>query len=259
MAAPQGNLKLKNPIAFKDLNSNRPSGPVAQPGRRSMEPQIAEIAGAILGDGCISHYWDSWSGYWRYELAFTGHLHDEAYYNNVVQPIICKHFSVKGSLRLRKSDNTVRYHVRSPRVCRYFCELGIPVGKKPDTLDIPYSIKANDRLLEYCIRGLFDTEGSVYRRYSKQYANHPKIYDHYAVIQLRMRSFPILLTVKKFLESNSISTTKISEQDNRWTLRIVKQKSVADFVRLVGFSNPYHIKRYLAICGSILLPKAAGS
>lgn len=94
-----------------------------------MHESIAEVVGTLLGDGCLSKYWDSYNSRDRYEIVFTGHVHDYNYYCLIIQPIFIKEFGTKGQLYLRK-DGSTRYHIRSKRIFTFFGSIGIPIGKK---------------------------------------------------------------------------------------------------------------------------------
>ena len=195
-----------------------------------------------MGDGCLSTYWDNSNKRQRYEIAFTGHLDDFDYYEKVIQPIFKKNFSASG--RLYKRGNTTRYHIRSKRIFEFFKELGVPVGiKKNSKMQIPQAIKENNKLTKAFIRGLWDTDGSIYRRYSKKYKGHGKIYD-YVNLQLKMMAPVLIKQVNKFLREEKIKTNKITKSEGESVLRITDQKSVKKFAEKIGFSNPRYQQKF---------------
>lgn len=77
-----------------------------------LNPEVAEFVGALIGDGCLSKYWSSSEGHWRFEVAFTGSNSDFGYYKNFIQPYVVRNFALHGRLFSRK-DNSTRYHIRS--------------------------------------------------------------------------------------------------------------------------------------------------
>jgi hypothetical protein len=90
--------------------------------------ELAEVTGALIGDGCLSQYWSKSEAKWRYEVAFTGGKNEFQYYASFVQPIIKQNFGVKGYLYKRK-DGYTRYHIKSRLVFDYFKNLGCLLGK----------------------------------------------------------------------------------------------------------------------------------
>lgn len=197
----------------------------------------------MIGDGCLSRYFSNYSKKEVFCLLLTGHTHDLQYYKEALQPIFFREFGIKGCIRLRKDCNATRFETNSKRIFKMFRGLGFPSGLK-NTLTIPKSILSNNDLSIACIRGIFDTDGSIYRRYSKKYKNHSKVYN-YLVIQFRLNSERILKQIKKILEKNSIKTTKIGEYKRSFVLRITNQKEINKFIEVVKPNNKHHIKRYL--------------
>lgn len=206
---------------------------------------LAEIYGAMLGDGCLSQYFSNYDKRERYCLLLTGHTHDEPYYKNTIRPIFIKEFGTKGSIRFRKNENTVMFVTYIKKIFTFFEKLGFPVGKKYIYLRIPEIIFSKDKLAVACIRGIFDTDGSVYRRYSKQYKNHAKFYNNYQVIQFKLIGPKIIEQIKNILNRINIKTTKIGRYKNSFVLRITDQKEIHKFMNLIKPSNNWHIERYL--------------
>ncbi len=213
-----------------------------------MNEEIAELIGAILGDGCLSTYWDECNKRQRYDIVFTGHTHDYKYYTQNIIPTIRKNFGIKGYLRLRKDDNTTRYAISSKRVFEYFKKFKIPIGKKGPFLKIPKEILQKRNLKIACIRGIFDTDGTIYSRYSKAYSNHPKKYD-YGVIQFTSISRPLITQIHGTLKSIGIKPYKISVRQRSFATGITDQKEIIKFFRTIKPNNKHHLQRYRKIMG----------
>jgi len=128
------------------------------------------------------------------------------------------------------------------QVFDYFSSLKFPVGKKKE-LFIPEIIWLDKNYSVACLRGIFNTDGSIYKRYSKKYTGHSRIYDHF-VIQFKMNSEKTIQQVKEILHRLEIKTTKISKSENSYLVRITNQKGIGDFMRVVC-PNRYHVERYL--------------
>lgn len=207
-----------------------------------LNEEIAEVIGALLGDGCISKYWSKSEGHWRYEVAFTGSADDFEYYKKFIQPVFKKYFNVRGRLFLRR-DNSTRYHIRSRRVFMQLCDLGVPIGEKGPNLKIPDEIFVNNSLLLACVRGIWNTDGSIYRRYTKIYKGQKVLYGKYLVMELKMIAGPLVKQVKEALNLNGIKTSSITKKANQFVLRVGQQGAITKYLNLINFSNVHHSNR----------------
>lgn len=216
---------------------------------------LAEYYGAMIGDGCLSRYFANYDKRWKHCVLMTGHTHDEPYYKKNLQKISIKDFNVKGYIRFRKDQNVTRFEIYDKGVFNFFKNLGFPIGLKKK-LFIPKKILGSQKLSIACVRGIFDTDGSIYSRYSKKYKNHTKLYNYYKVIQFRLISKKIIKQIKEILNENNIYTTKIGIDKNSFVLRITHQEEIHKFMRIVKPSNNYHMERYL---NNIKMPAIKGS
>jgi DNA-binding transcriptional regulator WhiA len=208
-----------------------------------MNEGLAELYGAMIGDGCLSQYYSNYDKRQRYCLLLTGHTHDEPYYRKTIRAISIKAFGTKGCIRFRKKDNTVRFEILKKTIFDFIRNFGFPIGLK-NNLNIPNKILSKNRLSLACVRGIFDTDGSIYKRYSKKYKNHVRLYD-YQVIQFKLKSEQIIKQIKGILNKNNIRTTRIGASMNTFVVRITDQKEIKKFMETVRPSNHYHTERYL--------------
>jgi len=204
----------------------------------------AELYGALIGDGCLSRYNVKNRIKPREVILYTGHLvNDLDYYNNVVVPLFVQEFKTVGYLQERKSYNCIIYTVFNREVFNFFEKMGFPVGKK-SKLRIPDEILNNKKKAISCVRGIFDTDGSVYKRYSQKYKNHSRLYN-YLVIQIRLNSFEVINQIKQILTKIDINTNKIGRYKKSYVLRVTDQKHIKRFMEIIKPSNKYHLVRYL--------------
>ena len=157
-----------------------------------------------------------------------------------------------------KRENTTRYHIKNKKVFEFFKKLGMPVGKKKNqVMKIPAELIQSRQLTKSFIRGVWGADGTMYRRYSKKYANHKKIY-LYINLQLKMKAPVLINQIDKFLREEGIKTNRITEdrKKNAVVLRITHQKAVQRFVEIIGFSNPRYAKKFKDLSTE---PKARGS
>ena len=204
---------------------------------------LAEFYGAMIGDGCLSKYFSNYDKKEKFCVLLTGHTHDEPYYRKTIRPIFQKEFGINGCIRFKKKDNVVRFETISKRIFLFFVNLGFPVGLKGN-LSIPNQIMEDETLALCCVRGIFDTDGSVYNRYSKKYANHSKKYN-YKNIEIKMIARTTIEQIKIILENHNIKTSKIRIHKNSYVLNIHNQDSIKQFFEEVKPSNKYHTERYL--------------
>ena len=208
-----------------------------------MNEKLAELYGVMLGDGCLSSYFSNYAQKGIFCTLVTGHTHDEPYYSQVLRPILIIEFGVKGCIRFRKDCQVVRFETTHKNVFNFIKLLGFPIGKK-DYLEIPTSIISNNNFSIACVRGIFDTDGSIYSRYSKKYHNHAKFY-HYMVVQFKMKSYDLIKQIKNILDTNNIKTTKIGTIKKLYfVVRVTDQESIHIFMKLIKPNNEYHVKRY---------------
>lgn len=149
----------------------------------AISPELAEVIGLHLGDGCMVRYGTKGRGI--SEVAFTGNASEFHYYETFVKPTIESAFGVGGRLHLRRGDNTTRYVIYSKALVDYFVALGVPLGKKHDA-SIPRIIFEQGQTIS-CIRGVYHAEGSICRRYSKAYEGHARVYDNLLTLQVRTK------------------------------------------------------------------------
>jgi intein/homing endonuclease len=208
--------------------------------------ELAEVAGALIGDGCLSKFWTNYDNRLRHQTVFTGSSDEFPYYADFIQPVIRKYFGVRGRLFIRtyRGRESTRYYIMSRNVFEFFNELGIPSGKKSHFTYIPSALFESPELLRACLRGLWDTDGSIYRRYTKKYSNHRCWYPNYLTLEFKTASERMALDMKKAFDFFSIKSNGILENKlGQFVLRINTQSEIQKFLGLIGFRNPHHLNR----------------
>ncbi len=152
---------------------------------------LGECCGIFAGDGSL------YSTVRSYVLEVRGNKNELSYYTDHVRPIFENIFSKKLKIIKRKYNGG---YVIGVRVCgldakKLFSDvLGFPVGKKSETVEIPRLIIKDSECWPHYVRGIFDTDGSVYlRKTYKKYRN--------PVIDISSRSISHLLQIKKILSN----------------------------------------------------------
>jgi len=211
-----------------------------------MNEKLAEFVGAMIGDGCLTVARRS-NGTLNNLALLTGHLiNDRIYYESVLRPIINENFGVNGYLKVRAKYNCMDL-VMSKSIFDFLRSLNFPIGVKYNSLAIPNVIFSNDNFVKACIRGIFDTDGTIYRRYSKKYNRHTKVYD-YLTIQIKMKNNKIITQIYDLLQMLGINCNRVISDGIYSVLRITDQAEINRFIEIIKPSNPYHIERYLSRC-----------
>ncbi|MDO8634296.1 MAG: LAGLIDADG family homing endonuclease [archaeon] len=215
-----------------------------------MNVEIAEIYGALLGDGCLSSYFSKYDKRQRYEVSFSGSIDDLDYYQTRIIPFFKRNFFLGGTLRFRHDSKALIYSIKSKRVFDFFTALDFPVGEKENRLKIPTEIIQNSEYAIACLRGVWNTDGSIYRRYTKIYKSHKKFYNKYFVMELKMKAKSLLFQIKPFLDSFGVKTSSITKNQN-YVLRINSQEAIQRFLSKISFSNKRHLDRISAFQSKI--------
>lgn len=210
-----------------------------------MNKGIAEIIGLFIGDGCLSRYFSKYENRWKSIVLFTGNLYnDKKYYENILQPLILKNFGVRGYIYHRNDDNTLRYFIDSKKLINYLLKMGFKFGSKTNSCKIPITILGNKELEIACICGIFNADGTVYRRYSKKYKGHSKFYKKYAVVQIKMKNKVLIRQIRNILQKTGFKLNKVTKDKGCWLIRITNQKYVEKFFKEIATTHPYHLTRY---------------
>lgn len=165
-----------------------------------------------------------------------------------MNPIFQKEFGKSGRLYKRKNTKCLLFWVGNKKAIDFFIRLGFPIGKKSKNLKVMPLINGDTNLMKACIRGIFNTDGSIYRRYSRKYPGHSKVYANYAVIQFKMKSSVLLEQVRSLFRSMNFKPNKISKVNDVHVLRLTSQGDIHRFMSGFSINHSHHIKRYQSIC-----------
>jgi hypothetical protein len=212
-----------------------------------MNTDLAELVGVFIGDGCLSRYFSKYDGRYKKVVLFTGNLeNDMEYYEKVLKPIIINNFGVSGYIYFRKDDCTIRYSLFCSKIIEFLFNLGFKFGSKSSSCKIPDAI--NSRNLEIaCVRGIFNSDGTVYRRYGRRFNNHKVYYKNYAVVQFKMKSKTLVSQIRYILQRNGFKVNKLTNTERYSLIRITDQKYVEMFFNEIATNHHYHLQRYANI------------
>jgi intein/homing endonuclease len=188
--------------------------------------RIAELIGAILGDGNI---YDKRPHY----VEFCGNpVNDLLYYERVLLPIVREELGKYPRLFVRYGG--LRFRINQRSFVDWLKQQGIPAGEAKGSASFPDFIVSSRKLLPRCIRGIYDTDGSVY------FDRRPAYVRPYPRVDLHMTNACLLEQLSRFLDEYGI---KHSFVRSKGSLETAGVESLKLFLQKVGFSNPYHISR----------------
>jgi hypothetical protein len=187
-----------------------------------LSPMLAEFIGICLGDGHIS----------QYQTAITLNAHADIAYVPYVANIMRLLFpKVTISLIKKTPDNAIDVRLSSKLVSRFLLEMGlVPNHKK-----IPSWIFTRKDFQFACIRGLFDTEGSIS---FKLYENKSGI-SLYKQLNFRNTDMKLMRFVRDTLISIGLKPTMTLQK----SLYLSNHQAINTFKQCIGFSNPKLITR----------------
>jgi len=191
---------------------------------------LAEFYGIMLGDGNLTKI----KGYkiGNYQIRIVGDSrNDRVYLENYVKILIEKLFSVRVNVSKMKDANALILVATSRELVDFLQIKGFKPGDKiRNLLDIPDWIKENKEFLKFCLRGLYDTDGSVYKLTNQN--SYQILFTNYN---------PVLLnSVRQSLLSLGIGVSKISRGRD---ITITKKSELRKFLKEVGFSNIKHLDK----------------
>lgn len=194
---------------------------------KKLTPLLSEEIGAHIGDGSMGIY----EG--RYIFSFCGNPKKDMEYVKWMADIYRKIYSVKPKIRFW--SGVMGFQIFSKDIVKFKKSLGLPLGRKKE-INIPKKIiEASLRCIASCIRGIFDTDGTVYIE-NKNSKPYPRI-------QLKTTSKKLTKTIhnllnKKFKIGATLHWRK--EKDNWRTCYIVEcrgKDNLEKWMKFIGFRN----------------------
>ena len=190
--------------------------------------ELAEAIGILIGDGAIT----------KYQVKVTLSLYTDREYALYVKQLFETLFQTSSTLLAVKAHSTIDILISSKALVNLLMNFGLPLGNKvKQEIDIPQWIKDNRSLAKSCLRGVFDTDGSVY-------------IDPHNGTKRQYKSINIAFTNASLKLLNSIYTILINQgfhptTTSRRSIRLRRKSDIIKYFRIIGSSNPKHIKRYM--------------
>lgn len=198
---------------------------------KKLDSKLSELLGIIAGDGHVSTL--------KYQVDVCGHKKlDKEFLTKHVIPLFEQVFGTTPISGERTSAAFCRIY--SKAVIFFLSErFGVPLGEKKNKLRIPREVMKSPFLADY-IRGLFDTDGSIYRHHQKDIAlDITSISDNFRK--------DIAAALKKLGFSPTI---------NGKNVQLYRQQEIRTFFFKIRPANRKHLIKYETFNKYGYLPKA---
>ncbi|MGA2680923.1 MAG: LAGLIDADG family homing endonuclease [Candidatus Bathyarchaeia archaeon] len=195
---------------------------------------LAEILGLILGDGHIDKSVKSG----QYAIKICGGEDDIEYLQSCVSPLFLRVFGKRlKSFRFKKAM-AVMYYINDKAIVFTLEHYGLKAGnKKENNVQIPSWIFENNNQLRACLRGLFDTDGTVFPKSSNH--NSPQL-------ELTSKIEGIQRTFRQGLLQLGYEPSKWSDSGSP-KCGLYAKCQVEKYAKEIGFHNPKLEKRFESI------------
>ena len=218
---------------------------------KKINNDIAEICGAIVGDGWIQKRGCS--------MVIAGHMtEDRDYYNQHFISLFSKNF-IKVNPKEFPYWRVYGFGMYKKKFVQELSNLGIPSSKKVNIVRLPQWIFNSKKEIKYSfLRGLFDTDGCIYmyKSYGKWDKGFRSIYHHKPRIVITSVSKDLIYDLIDLGKEVSINFKgpKIRKggfkynknNSDSYILEINKIQEIINwFEKTVKPKNPKHITKYL--------------
>lgn len=207
---------------------------------------LAYLCGIFAGDGSLSFRKNKN----EYALTCVGNpLDEKELYFQIIGPTFLKVFGYTPKMRLYDGGTTFGFRTYSKNLVLYLTrDIGLPLGRKYGSIQIPLCFLSDKNFLFPFLRGLFDTDGCIVCRKQKNGRLYPVL-----VIPSRNSSF--IKQISQILKELGFYFYEVYDYKVK-DLRIEKgftlisrieisgHENLERWFRLIGFSSPKHLLKY---------------
>lgn len=205
-------------LRHKKLGYNNTHRDIVIPSNYSED--LAECVGILLGDGHLSPT----------QITVTLGTKEHAYVRYVAT-LMQRLFAVKPRILKKKQGHYVVY-LGSTELVKWFLSMGLAHHKVRSQVSMPSWIFADARFMRRALRGLWDTDGSVYKlRFGIQFS-------------FCNCSEPLLCSVRMLLSQLGFHPSEIARAGTP-RIYLTRREELYTFFNTIGFKNPKHSRRFL--------------
>ena len=131
--------------------------------------KMAELVGAIIGDGCL------YNKKYQYLLMLSGNIREDRKYYDNISRFLFKTINKKPTIKIHQ--RALRLIIQNKTLFNFFYGyLGMRYdGNKTYKVKIPFLILKNLSFTKACLRGIVDTDGSVFTSDKPGSSDYPSI------------------------------------------------------------------------------------
>jgi intein/homing endonuclease len=200
--------------------------------------KLAEETGWHIGDGSMNFYKQKNKLKGVYQL--RGHIiDDKQHYIKRIKPLFQILYNLKINLREMQSTGVFGFQIWNNDLVKFKKKLGLPLGKKLD-IAIPKIFLKNKRLKTAVLKGIFDTDGSIYLE-KKNNKLYPRMYITTICPSLAKQ-------LKEIFNELGLRATLYSElvkRGNRKKAFIITIRGERMFYKFIGVIKPQNPKHLL--------------
>ena len=204
----------------------------------NLTPGIAELIGAIIGDGYI------YRKNRKYQIGIVGNPNTDKEYLEKLKELIKKEWKKEVKIKLR--SKAIRIVFYSKEICKFLTnDMKIFYGKgKCQRIMIPRQIFEDRNLAKLTIRGIADTDGSVF------VSKKPGV-ENYHCIEITTTSVNLANQIKDLLNQNNFKvTSRLEKRKNinpnalpSYKVTLNGKENLKKWIGEIGFSNHYKYNR----------------
>lgn len=191
-------------------------------------PRLAEAIGILLGDG--STYASPSKGVFQVKVALNLKS-EEGYGRQFIKPLFTELFGLEGKFVPIPRSGVIYLYFSSRGLVTLLGSLGIPLGRAKRSTGIPDWIRERDDFLAACLRGLVDTDGSIFRLSKRDYG--------LLRISFKNRNVQLLTDARlAFLKLGFHPSKIILDQ-----FFLTRKEDIVSYITKIGFNNPKNKER----------------
>ena len=209
------------------------------------DEKLAEFVGIVLGDGNIHEY----KGFYNGRVIETNAIRiagdsnkDKEYLESYVASLGKELFGLKACFYKQKDANTLYIIFNGKQIIEFMIHIGLKSGNKiKSQVTIPEWIWESEECLKACIRGLIDTDGSVY----ELLPYWPGLFQ----LTFENRNITLLRDTRKAFLKLGYNISKIcgNRTEHGTKIYLTRKNDIAKFYKEINFSNPKHKQKLDAL------------
>jgi intein/homing endonuclease len=200
-----------------------------------LNKELAEFYGILLGDGCISKFYSQNRN--KEIIRIDGHGTDDIEYYKYLQELIEKITNRRISVKRRNKKNAIFITFSNKEFSKFLnSKLNFPYGKKKGMVISDILLRKD--LINKVLRGLFDTDGSIY--FTKN--NWKRKRRTYPIIEISSHNDNLIDQLLKILKGLGFKPILSHYKDS---IKLHGKKQVIKWMEEIGSNNPYKKSKYL--------------